>query len=145
MKKFFFIVVLMMLLPACAGNQNVAHPYDREDSNGTKLMTNREGNGIYNRELDDDRTNTNQNPNFIDLSESRPNYGTDENKLSEALIGEEGLTMGPVVRNGQDIRVTVYTSDDLSKKELRDREEELHNKMVRALPRYHIKINLEKR
>lgn len=135
----------MIILPACAGNQNVAHPYDKEDSNGTRLMTNRKENGLYKRELDDDRTNTNQNPNFIDLSETRPNFGTDEDKLSEALIGEKDLTIGPVLRNGNDIRVTVYTNNVLTKKEVRKKEEEIHDKMVRALPRYHIKVNLKKR
>lgn len=145
MKKIVVIVASIIFLTACAGNQNVAHPYDREDSNGTRLMTNREGNGIYNRELDDDRTNTNQSPNFIDLSGSRPNFGTEEGKLEEALRDEKGLEMGQIIRNGQNINVTVHSTNSISKDSKKQKEKELVQKMNTALPGYHIKVKLEEK
>ncbi|MBD1379681.1 hypothetical protein [Metabacillus arenae] len=145
MKKIFVYLLsaLILTLTACSWSPTGQQIPQEEDKNGTNLMNSGQKETGYQRELDDERTNTNQNPNFIDLSESRPNLDTDKDKVGEALKDYDYLELGPVLINGKNARVTVYSEKNLSQKEMKKLEKELHDKMVNALPRYRIQVNVE--
>lgn len=144
MKKVLILSILSFCMAGCQFQAGERYGPQQEDVNGLRLM--KDGHATYDdQELDDEQFVPNQNPNFIDLTETRPDRSDDQHKLEEAIRNDKELSLGRVWINANRIDVTVYTTEDLSKKEIKQKEKEIHEKMITALPRYRIDVNLEKR
>ncbi|WP_226669286.1 hypothetical protein [Metabacillus litoralis] len=142
--KWLLLSIFSLCLTGCQLQAREGYEPQKEDINGTRLM--KDGHATYeNQELDDEQYVPNQNPNFIDLTESRPDLGTDQNKLEEAIMDDEELSLGSVMMFGNKIHVKVYTTEELSKKEKKQKVKEIHEKMITALPRYRIDVELDKK
>ncbi len=117
-----------------------------EDQNGANLMKyNENKEGFYERDLGaDERYLTNQSStNYINLSERRPNIGTDQDKIREVIQTFGDLEPGSVFINGNNVYVTVHSSNDNYTKEERDHlRDKLLNKITQAMPRYEIHVRV---
>lgn len=145
MKKVLILMVLSLCLAGCQFQAREGYEPQAEDKNGTRLM--KTGYGDYDEvEMDEDEQFTeNPGPNFLDLTESRPDQGNDQNKLEEAIINDKELSLGRVIINGDQIHVNVYTTEKLNEAEMKEKRKEIHENMITALPRYHIDVNLKKK
>lgn len=134
-------MVLYLFMTGCQFNDG--YKAQEEDRNGTRLM--KTGFGDYGEVgMDEDEQFTeNPGPNFLDLTESRPDQGNDQQKLEEAIQYDEKLSLGRVIINGNQIHVNVFTTEELTKTEIKEKRKEIHEKMITALPRYRIDVNLQ--
>ncbi|MFD1735158.1 hypothetical protein ACFSCX_01145 [Bacillus salitolerans] len=135
--KLLFLIGLLGL-SACSQVETT------EDKSGADLMTTGgdEKNGFYERDLDDTRYNTNQNPNFIDLTESRPNLGTDQDKIRDVINTFPEVTPGSVYVVGTDAWVTVHSTKKFSEEDRDQLRHKLLKDITKAMPRYHIHIRI---
>ncbi|MDQ0214161.1 hypothetical protein J2S13_000557 [Oikeobacillus pervagus] len=144
MKFLIAICMSLSLLTACQMDDNEGSLFSqREDRDGTRFVTNKDRDDLSLRNVQTDRTNTNQNPNFIDLSTDQPTRGTDINKAREVVELFTNYEAGPVWINGRQMYVTVYTDQDA--KQSKDAEASLKKKLTKALPRYQMNVNIRER
>ncbi|MCA1032120.1 hypothetical protein LCL95_13875 [Bacillus timonensis] len=146
MKKsrlYFITAILLLLLSACSWNPNDEYHAQEEDKNGTKLMTNKDDKDFYKHNLDDQDYTTNQNPNFIDLTEDRLDIGDDQAKIVDVIETYTNYEPGAVIVNGQEVWVTVHTDKDFSKEEEKAARKALHKRLIKAMPRYEIHVKIE--
>ena len=138
------LVICSFFISGCSGEQRFGSD---EDFDGEQLIgvKNDEQNGFYKRDLDTEDYNTNQNPNFLDLSENRPDYGDDENKFAEVIELNSDLKPGPVYITGDTARVTAYAPSSISKEEKKRVQKELKEKFLEVTPRYHVKLTIKER
>ncbi|MGY3715991.1 hypothetical protein ACWE42_10745 [Sutcliffiella cohnii] len=140
MRTILFLLVTSLLLAGCGiDGERISQS---EDIDGTKFINNRYG-GYYERDLDSERYNTNQNPNFIDLTENRPTYGDDQDKAREVINAVSGVRAGSIFINGNTIHATVYTTEKKDKKERDELKKKVNRKLARALPRYDYDVQLQ--
>lgn len=142
MKKVLILMVLSLFMTGCQFQFNEGYKAQEEDRNGTRLM--KTGFGDYDEVgMDEDEQFTeNPGPNFLDLTESRPDQGNDQQKLEEAVQYDKDLSLGRVFINGDQIHVNVFTTEELTEAEMKEKRKEIHEKMITALPRYKIDVNL---
>ena len=145
MKKVLILMVLSLCITGCQLQAREGYEPQAEDKNGTRLM--KTGFGDYDEVgVDEDEHFTeNPGPNFLDLTESRPDQGNDQHKLEEAIRNDEELSLGRVMINGDQIHVNVYTTEKLTAAERKEKQKEIHEKMITALPRYRIDVNLKEK
>ena len=139
-------MVAMLFLSACNGSPNSELQAQSEDRNGAKLMDYDKNNGFYERNLRDDDNrdySINTNPNFIDLTEDRPDIGDDQEKIVQVIQRYTEFQPGSVFVNGRDAWVTVHTTEKFSDKEKKVVRKDLHRTLIKAMPRYdiHLKIH----
>lgn len=138
-------MVLSLFITGCQFQAREGYEPQEEDRNGTRLM--KTGFGDYD-EVDvdeDERFTENPGPNFLDLTESRPDQGDDQQKLEEAIQYDKDLSLGRVIINGNQIHVNVFTTEELTEAEKKEKRQEIHEKMITALPRYRIDVNLQEK
>lgn len=145
-KKFLAVSSILFLLTACNWNPNNEYHAQQEDVNGTNLLRDEDGsrknNGFYEQDLnDEDYYDINTNPNFIDLTEDRPDFGDLQDKL-EQVVKKEGYQSESIYRNGNEFWVNVKTDEKMSKKELKKASKALHKKLIYAAPDYRIHVDL---
>jgi len=142
MKKVLILMVLSLFMTGCQFQFNEGYKAQEEDRNGTRLM--KTGFGDYDEVgMDEDEQFTeNPGPNFLDLTESRPDQGNDQQKLEEAIQYDKDLSLGRVIINGDQIHVNVFTTEELTEAGMKEKRKEIHEKMITALPRYKIDVNL---
>jgi hypothetical protein len=63
--------------------------------------------------------------------------------LEEAIMNEEELSLGPMIIIGHYINVKVYTTEEMTEEQKLQKIREIHSKMVSALPRYQIDVELD--
>jgi hypothetical protein len=137
------LVVCSFFISGCGAQQRFG---SEEDLNGRKLIgVTDEKDGFYERTLRTEDYNTNQNPNFLDLTEDRPDYGDDENKFREVITMNSELEPGPVYITGDTARVTAYAPSGISKKEKKRIKEDLARHYLEVMPRYHVKLAIKER
>ncbi|MFZ3589083.1 YhcN/YlaJ family sporulation lipoprotein [Bacillus sp. DJP31] len=135
----FLCLGISLVLQGCGNVQTV------EDQNGVQLMKyNEKKDGFYERDLGDEEFLTNQSAtNYIDVTESRPNIGTDQDKIREVVDTFDDVTPGSVFINGNDAYVTVHTTNEAYTENERDH---LRHKLLKsitgAVPRYHINVKV---
>lgn len=145
LKKFLFLLMVMVLVSGC-GVQNDSSYVRNEDQHGRQFVDNDlDREEIDERQLETVRNNTNQNPNFLDLSDSQPTNGTDINKAREVVEYYTDYEADEVWINGKQMWVTAHTRKEMTPAE-RDREEaKLHKRLVKAIPRYKIEVQIKER
>ncbi|MBD8071356.1 hypothetical protein [Bacillus sp. PS06] len=112
------LLTLSLVLSGCNGNANDQYRVQDED--------------YY----------TNQNPNFIDLTENRPDIGDDQDKFVETIEEFTDYRPGSVFVSGANAYVTVHTTESLSEEEKQKEEKKLHKTLRKAMPRYHIRVTI---
>ncbi|RAK20463.1 hypothetical protein B0I26_104115 [Anoxybacillus vitaminiphilus] len=144
----FFVFIL---LSACAVNPNRSD-YEAQslDKDGTKLMTYDKDNKAYRRYLEEDFYNdfaapekTNQNPNFISLTEGSANNRADVNQIAQAIEKYTDYRPGSIWLNGRDAWVTVHATKNVSRKQREKDRDKIYKTLTRAMPRYHIHLNMD--
>ncbi|WP_059352021.1 hypothetical protein [Bacillus coahuilensis] len=144
MKKTYWmsLIVILLLLGACGAEEDSM--FSRNDQEGTQFVDN---DVVGNNEEDwpTARTQTNQNPNFIDLSENQPTLGTDVDKARETIAELTPYEADEVWINGGQMWVTVHTNKNLTSVTRDNEEAELHDTLTRALPRYKIHVELKEK
>jgi hypothetical protein len=145
----FFIFVF---LSACSANPNDSGYHEHSfDKNGTRLMTyDDKDSKAYNRYLNKDFYNdfatpekTNQNPNFISLTEGSANNRADVNKIAEVIEKYTGYRPGSIWINGRDAWVTVHATKNVSQEQREKDRDKIYKTLVRAMPRYQIHLNMD--
>jgi hypothetical protein len=144
LKSLLPLMISLLILAACSWNPNGEYHAQREDIDGTKLMTYDRDKGFYDRNLKDEQFtyDTNQNPNFVDLAENRPDIGDDQDKFREVVDKYTEFEPGSVIINGNDAWVTVWSKRNLSEKEKVKLTKDLRYHLMKAMPRYDIHINI---
>ncbi|WP_243387102.1 hypothetical protein [Bacillus kexueae] len=140
MKSFFVFAMVLLFVSGCGFNEPTQEGSFQQDENGTKLMTN--ANQPVREKKDIDYST--QNPN-VDITNSPLNTREDQQQIEQVLAMEKGYWLGSMWTNGKDAWVTVYTSNDLSKRDLKKQEQKLHDKMQAALPRFDLRVKLKRK
>ncbi|WP_404446164.1 hypothetical protein LG307_20895 [Sutcliffiella horikoshii] len=138
------LVICSFFVSGCSGEQRFGAD---EDFDGERLIgvKNDEKEGFYDRDLDSEDYNTNQNPNFLDLSESRPDYGDDQNKFAEVIELNSDLEPDSVYITGDTARVTAIAPSGISKEEKKRVHKKLKEKFLEVMPRYHVHLTIKER
>ncbi|RIW36147.1 hypothetical protein D3H55_06730 [Bacillus salacetis] len=144
MRKVLSLLSLTILLTAC-GAQEKDNLYVQDEDQGGRRFVNNDLTDVDTNQNVDQPMETNQNPNFIDLSETQPNKGTDVDKAREVIDVYTDYEPGQVWVNGEQMWVTAYTHDELSQDKRDDKEAELRKRLTRALPRYKINVKIQER
>ncbi|CAG9620115.1 hypothetical protein [Sutcliffiella rhizosphaerae] len=137
-----FLVVCSIFISGCSGHQRFGAD---EDFDGKKLIGVNNKEGFYRRDLNSEYYNTNQNPNFLDLSENRPDYGDDQNKFREVIEYNSDLEPGPVYITGHTARVTAYAHKDMTSREKKRLKRELQERFIEVVPRYQVHLTIKER
>jgi hypothetical protein len=85
----------------------------------------------------------NQNANWHSLNEGRLDLGDDQNKIRAMVDEMEGIEPGMVMIIGADAWVNATYSDGLSKEERKELHDKLETSLRKAVPRYHIHLDLD--
>jgi len=115
-----------------------------EDQNGLNLMKT----GVNQDDEDRDRGEQyfNQgNPsadNYIDATETRPNFGDDQEKIRDVVRTFEDVTPGSVIINGRNAYVTVHSNDNFNEEKRDKLRHKLLHSITKAVPRYHIHVRV---
>ncbi|WP_421382106.1 hypothetical protein ACOJQI_21900 [Bacillus salacetis] len=144
MKKVISLFALTILLTACGAQDGDNLYVQDEDQNGRRFVNNDLTDVDTNQNVDQPME-TNQNPNFIDLSETQPNIGTDVNKTREVIEEYTDYEAGQVWVNGEQMWVTAYTRDEMSQDRRDEEEAKLRKRLIRAMPRYKINVKIQER
>jgi hypothetical protein len=144
----FFIFVL---LSACAVNPNHSDYEENSlDKDGTRLMTYDKDDQAYKRYLSKDFYNdfanpekTNQNPNFISLTEGSANNRADVNKIAQVIEKYTDYRPGSIWINGRDAWVTVHATKNVSQEQREKDRDKIYKTLTRAMPRYQIHLNMD--
>ncbi|WP_160724201.1 hypothetical protein [Bacillus sp. USDA818B3_A] len=150
LKKWISVVCFMLLviLSGCQGQDSTTNGNTNDlRSNQVDSVADRGKNKQH--QVEDDITN--QNPNFLDLKGTGSggeagggkNTGNDTNKAKQVIAGTNEFTTDSVWINGDRMWVRVYKKGMLTNQEKNDAEARLHKKLVRALPRYHIEVQVQ--
>lgn len=145
MKKLLpLISILLLSLTACGSNGEVAREKLRSEGEVTQFTTNKPAGkeqGVVRNDM------TNQNPNFLNLSNSEPdssqNQNNDINKAREVINATEEFEPGRIAINGNEMWITVYKKGMLNADEKIDAEARIHRKLIQALPRYNIEVKVQ--
>ncbi|MBM6616767.1 hypothetical protein [Bacillus suaedaesalsae] len=135
----FCISLLVAMSTACSNVETT------EDANGKNLMkTGTNKDGFYERDLGEgEQFIPNQSStNYIDVTESRPNIGTDQDKIREVIDMHKNVTPGSVFINGQDAYVTVHSTKSFNEKDRDKLRHKLLKDITKAVPRYHIHVRV---
>ncbi|MGD6831970.1 hypothetical protein ACQCT5_07395 [Sutcliffiella halmapala] len=137
------IVVCSFFIAGCGADKDLTG--QREVENGTRLIGINADGGAYEEHQDSNDFNTNQNPNFLDLTEDRPDYGDDQEKFAEVITLNSNLEPGPVFVTGDNARVTAYSNGSLSDEEKDKLHSKLKRKFIDVVPRYRVHLTIKER
>jgi hypothetical protein len=140
MKRSLLLLLFVLMLSiatACGANQDSQYGMGGEDQSGLQPVKNDEERDV--------RENTNQNPNFIDLSDSQPTNGTDIEKARQVVEQYTDYEADEVWINGQQMWVTAHTKEEMTGKQRDNEEAKLKKQLTRALPRYKLNVQIKER
>ncbi|CAM3837261.1 hypothetical protein [Mesobacillus zeae] len=141
------ILIAAGLLAGCGANDSADSGYKEEDRNGQALTTRDDGKvgGDHDINADNgmDRTMSDQNPNFPDISRNRHNFSSDVSKARQAVDSVDGFTADEIWIDGDTMNVSVRHGKNLSAKEKAKQQAKIKEKLVNALPRYEINVEME--
>jgi hypothetical protein len=142
MKKLGVFLLMLAFMAGCAQNQGNENLYSQETRDGTSFINNdldrTEDNDTLDRTFSGD-----QNPNFINFDGKRLDNQDDINHARKVIAANEGYRPGAVWVNGEDMWVTAYRKGMMTNQEKSDAEAQLHKMLLKALPRYHIEVNVQ--
>ena len=137
------------LITGCSSQNKDQASYNlRNDRSEPQYMSNPTSDGKEKRHLVEQDL-TNQNPNFLNLdrtgsgSETGSSLGADVDKARQTILATKKFSPGAVWINGDVMNVTVYPKTQFNRNERYLQKETLRKKLMEALPRYHMKINVK--
>ncbi|MCL6586452.1 MAG: hypothetical protein K6T72_08070 [Anoxybacillus sp.] len=144
MKRLF--LVFPLFLAACTLNPTDSQYHaQNEDRNGRKLMTANEArpdvDRIYNHF--DDPEKTNQNPNFISLTDGSANDRAVVQKAVQVVKQYKNYRAQSVWMNGSDMWVTVDAPPNRSSHQRQTDRTKLYELLTKAIPTYNIHVRLD--
>lgn len=147
-KHILFLGLLMLMLAGCAGNNNdnVTGIYElNQDRDGSNLLTTDDMNRQSGEFTDVTRGHemSDQNPNYVNISGTRNNYGLDVDKAREVISRLENFEPGQVWITGDVLRVTAFYEGRLTERQRAEFEERIRSRLFSALPRYNIEVSVE--
>ncbi len=137
-------IITLASLAACGVNQDSLYGH-RNDQDGMQFVRNGQDEMHNEDSAQEDRKNTNQNPNFLNLSDTQPTLGTDVDKAREVIETYTDYEADEVWINGDQMWVTAHTTENLQGKKLNKAEADLKDRLVRALPRYRMNVQIKER
>ncbi|MDP4162983.1 MAG: hypothetical protein Q8906_04320 [Bacillota bacterium] len=148
MKKYVILAGAMSLcLIGC--NKSAEKGYDiKKDRNTPQFMSYKPKPAGTNQNKPVGNDFTNQNPNFLNLngtssgSSASTSMGLDVNKAKQTIGQMKDLSPGSIWIHGDTMRVTAYKKGTLTNREKAIVEARLQRKLIQALPRYTIKVNV---
>lgn len=87
------------------------------------------------------RTMSDQNPNLVNTGSER-NQGREIEKARQVIINTKEFTPDSIWINGNDLLVSVNTRNRLSAQEKEDTKKRIHVLLMKALPRYDVKVTV---
>ncbi|MBA2874458.1 hypothetical protein [Thermaerobacillus caldiproteolyticus] len=145
--KSLLLLLLGILLSACTMNPNDSQYHQQsEDKNGTRLITHDRAQKDYDRYLYnnfDDPEKTNQNPNFISLTEGSENNQADVRKAVQVIEKYTNYEPSSVWINGNDMWVSVQAPDSVSTRQREKDRTRLYELLTKAIPTYDIHVNIK--
>ncbi|CAM3842465.1 hypothetical protein [Mesobacillus thioparans] len=149
MKKLLILLMFAVVLVSGCGQDNTESVYDKdEDQAGVDL--NREHDGVrhgdgpnFTKDQDNGMTMTDQNPNLLNTdNENHHSFSQDVQKAKD-VISDAGYEPGSIWINGGEMNVTAKLQGRVTRQDREDARKTLHNSLVKALPRYDIKVNID--
>ena len=141
MRLFLMAGMVFLLLAGCGIEKDSTYG-KREDRHGVQFVNNKDRLGDQERRERDDPTNTNQNPHFIDRSPDQPTLGTDIEKAKQVIRKDTNhYKPDSIWINGRTMWVKVQSNRPLPNEA--EAEARLHKKLIRALPRYRIEVDIK--
>lgn len=139
-KQLLGMLVALFVVSGCAQSGDVSR--SEEDQAGASLISNpnysKPQSGVK-----DDYRNTDQNPNFLNLSNERPNLNTDIDHARDVVRRTTKYQPGSVWINGNKMWVTVYKKGMLSHEQKIAVAAQVRQKLIEALPRYDIHVKVK--
>ncbi|MBE3571178.1 MAG: hypothetical protein IMW92_14110 [Bacillales bacterium] len=140
--RFFLMVGALFLLSGCGMIERDSTYGKQEDRHGVQFVSYKDRFDSQVRRERDDPTNTNQNPNFIDRAPDQPNFGTDIEKARQVIRKDANYYESDSIWiNGRTMWVKVNTHRKLPDED--KAEARLHKKLIQALPRYRIEVDIK--
>jgi hypothetical protein len=142
MRFFLMVGAAFFLLTGCGMIERDSTYGKREDRHGVQFVSYKDHLNSQERRERDDPTNTNQNPNFIDRAPDQPNLGTDIEKAKQVIRQDTNdYETDSIWINGRTMWVKVNSHRKLSDED--KAEARLHKKLIQALPRYRIEVDIK--
>lgn len=145
MMKKVLPLLFGVLLSACALNPTDSQYHaQKEDQNGRKLMTGDRAKPNYDRMYNhfDDPENTNQNPNFISLTDGSENNRADVRKAVQVVEKYTNYEAGSVWMNGADMWITVHARNRLSNEQRQKDQARLQQLLTKAITTYRVHVRI---
>lgn len=139
-KKLLFMLGFLLVASGCTQNGDASRSV--EDRNGNRFVSN-PSTSKEQSEVQDNYQNTNQNPNFLYLSNERPDLGTDIDKARDVVKRTNEYRPGSIWINGNKMWVTVYKKGMLSPEQKIAIAAQVRKKLIEALPRYDIHVKVK--
>lgn len=145
MKKILPLLFAVML-GACSVNPDDSQYHAQsEDRNGRNLMTGNEAKPNYDRIYNhfDDPEKTNQNPNFIGLTDGSETNRADVRQAVQVVRKYTNYEPGSVWMNGNDMWVTVHARRAMSDRQREKEQNRLYKLLTKAIPNYNIRVRID--
>ncbi|WP_110112638.1 hypothetical protein [Bacillus sp. CGMCC 1.16541] len=139
MKKILLLSILC--LAACSNQSNQAN--ERQNEDGSKLMTYTKSEKEVKRETENYLESTDQNPNFPNTTPIRSESTNNNKKFQEIIHAKTPYEVGNVVVNGRDAWITVHTGQEMTKSQQKKTTEEVTGILSEGLPRLHFHVNVK--
>ncbi|WP_203363487.1 hypothetical protein [Bacillus sp. REN10] len=134
--RFFLMAILLAFALGACGDKQASQESWNENKNGKEFAPDKLTKTRADEAKQDDPVNTNQNPNFLDLSPNQPTRGTDIDHARDVIKRFTPYEPGSVWINGNKMRVTVHQKQ--GRRYTDDEAKEAYKSLVAALPRYKI-------
>lgn len=144
--KRLLLLFFAVFLAACTMNPTDSQYHAQsEDRNGKNLMTANEARPNYDRIYNhfDSPEKTNQNPNFISLTDGSANDHAIVRKAVQVVEQYTNYRAQSVWMNGNDMWVTVHVPRDMSNEQKRKDRTRLYELLAKAIPTYDIHVRMD--
>ncbi|RFU70841.1 hypothetical protein D0469_04610 [Peribacillus saganii] len=148
MKRILFFITLAAVLTLGACNtKNESINTKFHDQDGVRTISNENARNGNDADLQDPAGElpSEENPNMLNLSgDNNPTLEDSATKAKDVINRQTGYEAGAVWINGRDMTVTVHKKGTFEGHQERNREQaRLQWMLIKALPRYNVKVNLE--
>ncbi|RLQ93498.1 hypothetical protein [Falsibacillus albus] len=142
MKWIVAVIVMAGMLSGCGAKNESIYTHD-QDNHGRQFVNNKVKHAWPDEEARQTDW-TNQNPNFVGLSDTPPNMRTDVKKARQVIKGYTEYSPGPIWINGNTLNVTAYTNKKFGSKDAKKKaHEKLHKIILQAFPRYEVDVKIK--
>ncbi|PAQ15262.1 hypothetical protein CD798_07135 [Bacillaceae bacterium SAOS 7] len=139
--RFFLMAILLAFALGACGDKEASNESWNENQHGKDFAPDNITKTRADEAKQNDPVNTNQNPNFLDLSPHQPTRGTDIDHARDVIERFTPYEPGSVWINGGKMRVTVHEKQGHNYTEAEVKA--AYESLVAALPRYEIEMRIK--